>query len=151
MAIQVSLWPRKCCHTIFVLSPWTFYNCPPIALWDNIQISTEYLSIVVTLKIRSMSSKLYELFVMSQWNVHANVVIIHTHNHKLACSQAFSCHIQYGSLSHAVTLKMRSMSQKSNKLFSCPNKMSMTTFYDNLISILYDISQTSTVLLKMTV
>ena len=106
-----------------MLSPWTSYNCPPTTLWDNRRISTDYLSIVVTLKIRPMSPDLYELFVMSQWNMHANLVTIRPHNHKLACSQAFSCHIQYGSLSLTVTLKMRSMSQKSNKLFfSIPSK-----------------------------
>ena len=48
--------------------------------------------------------------------LHANLFTIHPHSYKLA-SKAFSSHIQYGSLSHAVTLKMRSMSQKSsNKL-----------------------------------
>ena len=78
--------------------------------------------LVVTLKIRSISSELYECFVMSQLNSHANLLTIHPHNHKMTSSQACSCYIQYGSLYNGVTLKIGTMSQKSNKLFSVPTK-----------------------------
>ena len=74
------------------------------------------LSPAVTLKNISRSPKSNQLFIMSQCYIHANLVEICQPVHEIWCTQAFW--LKYGSLSPAVTLKIRSRSPKPNQVFT---------------------------------
>ena len=88
------------------------------------------LSLAVTLKIRSMSPKPIQLFIMSKCYIHANLVKIRHLVHKIWCTQAFFG-LKFGSLRPAVTLKIRSRSPKPNQLFN----MSQCYIHANLVKI----------------
>ena len=73
------------------------------------------LSVAVTLKIRSRSPKPVQLFIMSKGFIHANLVEICQPVHEIWCTQALFG-LNFGSLSPALTLKIRSRSPKPNQL-----------------------------------
>ena len=73
------------------------------------------LSPALTLKNRSRSPKSNQLFIMSQCYIHANLVEICRPVHEIRCTQAL-LGLNLGSLSPAMTLKIRSRSPKPNQL-----------------------------------
>ena len=74
------------------------------------------LSPALTLKNRSRSPKSNQLFIMSQCYIHANLVEICQPVHgDMVHISTFG--LKFGSLSPAVTLKIRSRSPKPNQLF----------------------------------
>ena len=85
------------------------------------------LSLAVTLKIRSRSPKPIQLFIMSKCYIHANLVKICNLFHEILCT----FWLKFGSLSPAVTLKIRSRSPKPNQLFT----MSQCNIHANLVKI----------------
>ena len=88
------------------------------------------LSPALTLKNRSRSPKLNQLFIMSQCYIHANLVEICQLVHEIWRTQAF-LNLKFGSLSPTVTLKIWSSSPKPNQLFI----MSQCYIHANLIKI----------------
>ena len=87
------------------------------------------LSPALTLKNRPRSPKSNQLFIMSQCYIHAKLVEICQPVHEIWCTQALL--LKFGSLSPAVTLKIRSRSPKPNQLFI----MSQCYIHANLVKI----------------
>ena len=87
------------------------------------------LSPALTLKYRSRSPKSNQLFIMSQCYIHANLVEICQPVHDMVHTSTFG--LKFGSLSPAVTLKIRSRSPKPNQLFN----MSQCYIHANLVKI----------------
>ena len=87
------------------------------------------LSPAVTLKNRSRSPKPNQLFIMSQYYIHANLVEICLPVHEIWCTQALF--VLNWQLSPAVTLKIRWGSPKLNQLFI----MSQRYIHANLVKI----------------
>ena len=87
------------------------------------------LCTALTLKNRSRSPKSNQLFTMAQCYIHANLVEICQPVHEIWCTQALLD--EFGSLSPAVTLKIRSRSPKPNQLFI----MSQCYIHKNLVKI----------------
>ena len=86
--------------------------CTQASFGSNLAV----LSPAVTLKNRSRSPKLNQLFIMSQCCIHANLVEICQSVNEIWCTQAHFC-LNLAVLSPAVTLKIRSRSLKLNQLF----------------------------------
>ena len=62
--------------------------CQPVhEIWCTIWLKFGSLSPAVTLKIRSRSPKPYQLIIMSQCYIHANLVKIHLPVHEISCKQ----------------------------------------------------------------
>ena len=113
---------------------------------DTSWLNFGVLSLAVTLKIRSRSPKTIQLFIMSKFNIHANLVRIRRLDHEILCTQA-PFWLKFGSLSPAVTLKNRSRSPKPNHLFIIPQ----CYIHANMVEIcqpLYEMMHTSTFWLK---
>ena len=83
----------------------------------------------LTLKIRSRSEKSNQLFIMSKYYIHANLVKIHQPIQEISSTQAlFGLNL---AVCPAVTLKIRSRSLKSIQLFI----MSQCYIHANLVKI----------------
>ena len=87
------------------------------------------LSLAVTLKIRSRSPKPIQLFTMSKYYIHANLVKICHLLHKILSIAPFGSNLAV--LSPAVTLKNRSRSPKPNQHFI----MSQCYIHANLVEL----------------
>ena len=85
------------------------------------------LSPALTFKNRSRSPKSNQLFIMSQCYIHANLVESCQPVHEIWCTFG----LKFGSLSPAVTLKIRSRSPKPHQLFI----MSQCYIHANLVKI----------------
>ena len=87
------------------------------------------LSPALTLKNRSRSPKSNQLFIMSNCYIHANLIEICQPVHEMVHTSTFG--LKFGSLSPAVTLKIRSRSPKPSQLFI----MSQCYSHANLVKI----------------
>ena len=85
--------------------------------------------VLQTLKKRPWSPKSNQLFIMSQCYIHANLVEIPTNSWDMVHTSTFR--LKFGSLSPAVTFKIRSRSPKPNQLFI----MSQCYIHANLVKI----------------